>query len=77
MPQAQPLPKYKCVAIAQDITRLLNLSPALHWTQVRDYANPPLFPRDDVVIHRYESHKRPLIRSALDRELRMQHVRTP
>lgn len=72
---SKTIPKYKCEAIAHDVTKLLNLSPGLHWTAVRDYASPQLIPDPSVRHFRYDDVTRALIKRALDRELRYLHAR--
>lgn len=68
------LPRYKCEAIASEVSRLLNLSPALSWQAVREYASPRLPGLADPVTIRYPDHMRALIARRLDVELRHHHV---
>lgn len=69
------VPKYKYVAIARDITRLLSLSPALEWWQVRDYYEMRLFGDGLQAPRVYDADTRRMIATAIDREMRYLHVR--
>lgn len=69
------VPKYKYVAIARDITRLLSLSPALEWWQVRNYYEPPIFVSKPRQMSAYDKETRLAIATAIDREMRYVHVR--
>lgn len=69
------VPKYKYVAIARDITRLLSLSPALEWWQVRDYYEMQLIQPVLAMPSKYDDHQRQQIATAIDREMRYIHVR--
>jgi len=69
------VPKYKYVAIARDITQLLQLSPGLEWWQVRDYYEPQLPWARVSVTSRYDQETRLAIASAIDREMRYLHAR--
>jgi hypothetical protein len=71
------VPKYQLVQIAKEVTRLLNLSPALHWEQVDMYVQPRLHGLEDRTFPHYADHLRPLIATAIDRELRFRHVWRP
>ena len=69
------VPKYKYQAVARDITRLLQLSPALEWWQVRDYYEPELFGGRSIQGSSYDDPTRRSIAKAIDREMRYLHVR--
>jgi len=71
------LPKYKCEAVAAQITRQLNITPALHWREVQDYYAPRLFGPGLFWLDRYDKDMRALIRKQLDREGAYLHVWTP
>jgi hypothetical protein len=71
------VPIYICKEVAREVSRLLGLSPALSWQQVDAYIQPQLPGLDDRTFLQYEAHKRPLIVSALERELRYGHVWRP
>lgn len=70
------LPKYKCQAIAREVTRLLNLSPALNWRAVRDYAAPRLPGMRPQLRVTYPPATRRRIADRLDIELAYQHLWT-
>lgn len=72
-----PLPRYKAEAIAQEVSRLLNLTPALSWQQVREYATPRLPGMADPIRTHYPPDVRAAIARRLDVELRYLHVWRP
>lgn len=69
------VPKYKYVAVARDITRLLALTPALEWWQIRDYYEPSLLDGGMPGSSSWDDTTRRQIAGAIDREMRYLHVR--
>jgi hypothetical protein len=71
------LPMYQCKEMAREITRLLNLSPGLDWNTI-DMWYAPQFPgMDNRRLQEYPEHLRPLIATAIERELKHRHVWRP